>query len=84
MENKERKFTIETVEVEIDVDGVTYIEKETYRVYDDGSKELACSARYPKLTDNGAEQPLSQLDRIEANTNALLGNVSALDVLLGV
>ena len=83
MKNKERKFVIKTEEVEIDVDGVVYVEKTTYREYDDESREVACVARFPKYTEE-AETPVSQLDRIEANTAALLENTSALDVLLGV
>lgn len=75
---------LETEEKEVELDGVVYIEKTTYRVYSDGSKVQACSVLYPKLTEEETVPPMTQLDRIEAKTTAILENASALDVLLGV
>lgn len=60
---------LETEETEIEVDGVVYIEKSTYRVYNDGTKELACSARYPKPSDEPIAPVPTQLDRIEETVN---------------
>ena len=62
---------IETEEVEIEVDGVIYIEKSTYRVYSDESKVFACSSRQPKVTEDVVPAP-SQLDIIEANTSYIM------------
>lgn len=74
----------ETESVEVVEDGVIYIEETTYRVFAYGTREVACSVKYPKPSDDPIEPEPTQLDRIEANTTALLGNESALDVLLGV
>lgn len=63
---------------EVEIDGVVYIVES----YDSGAV-----VKYPKASAEPIEpvepEP-TQLDRIEANTTALLGNESALDVLLGV
>lgn len=69
---------------EIEEDGVVYIVESTYRVFSDGSEVLACSAKYPKPSDEPVVPEPTQLDRIEANTAALLGDANVLDVLLGV
>lgn len=65
---------LETEETEIEVDGVVYIEKTTYRVYSDGSKVKACSARYPKPSDEPVTPEPTQLDRIEAAVNNIVEN----------
>lgn len=59
------KKSLEVVENEIEVDGVIYIEKTTYRVYSDGTKEVACSSKYPKPSDEPVEPQPTQLDNIE-------------------
>ena len=65
---------LETEETEIEVDGVVYIEKTTYRVFSDGSKVFACSARCPKPTDEPVTPEPTQLDRIEAAVNSIAEN----------
>lgn len=65
----------EDEQVEVDVDGVTYIEDTTYRVFTDGTKEVACSVKYPKPSDEiEPEQPETQLDRIENAVNDIAKN----------
>lgn len=69
---------------EVVEDGITYIEESTFRVFSDGSEKLACTSKYPKPSDEPVKPEPTQLDRIEANTAALLGDANVLDVLLGV
>lgn len=47
----------EDEQVEVDVDGVIYIEDTTYRVFTDGTREVACSAKYPKPSDEPTPEP---------------------------
>lgn len=53
----EGKYMVDTEKVcnEIDKDGVPYIEETTYRVFNDGTKEFACSVTYPKPSDEEEE-----------------------------
>lgn len=57
---------IENEVIEKIIDGVEYIEEITYRVFDDGTKEVACTFQKTKETPEPAEPEPSQLDRIEA------------------
>ena len=63
---------VETEENEIEVDGVVYIEKTTYRKFNDGSKKIACSTRCPKKESKPLRSEPTQLDRIEALLNRIL------------
>ncbi len=54
----------EDEKTEIEENGVVFIEEKTYRVFDDGTREIACSAKYAKPLET-APQP-TQLDRMEA------------------
>lgn len=56
---------IEKEAIEKIIDGVEYIEEITYRVYDDGTKEVGCTVKYPKVTGEPVEPEPSQLDRME-------------------
>ena len=47
---------------EILKDGILYIEEITYKVFTDGTKEVACFVQYPKATELSGP---TQLDRIE-------------------
>ena len=47
----------ENEQVEVQVDGVIYIEETTYRVFTDGTREVACSAKYPKPSDEPTPEP---------------------------
>lgn len=47
----------EDEQVEVDVDGVIYIEDTTYRVFTDGTREAACSAKYLKPSDEPTPEP---------------------------
>lgn len=51
------------------VDGVECIEEITYRVYEDGTKEVACTFCSPKETEEPVTLEPSQLDRIEYAVN---------------
>lgn len=62
-------------ENEVEVDGVVYVEKRTYRLHKDGHKELACSARHPKVTDKLVTPEPTQLDRIESMLKSLLEKI---------
>lgn len=64
----------EEEQVEVDVDGVIYIEETTYRVFADGTREVACSVKYPKPSDKPVEPQPSQLDRIENAVNDIAKN----------
>ena len=67
-------------EEEVIENGITYIVR-----YDENGKPYA---KYIKPEDIEEPEPLppepTQLDRIEENTKYIMGNASALDVLLGV
>ena len=54
-EGKKEFLKYEDEQVEVDVDGVIYIEDTTYRVFTDGTREVACSAKYPKPSDEPVE-----------------------------
>lgn len=54
----------ENKKTEVEENGIVFIIEEKYRVFDDGSEELACSAKYAKPLET-APQP-TQLDRMEA------------------
>lgn len=64
----EEKYMVDVEKVynEIEKDGVPYIEETVYRVFNDGTKEVGCTACYPKPSDEPVEPELTQLDRIEA------------------
>lgn len=62
----------EDEQVEVDVDGVIYIEDTTYRVFTDGTREVACSAKYPKPSD----EPVEPEPTAEEMLNAMLGVTS--------
>lgn len=47
----------EDEQVEVVEDGVTMIEDTTYRVFTDGTREVACSAKYPKPSDEPTPEP---------------------------
>lgn len=47
----------EDEQVEVDVDGVIYIGDTTYRIFTDGTREIACSAKYPKPSDEPTPEP---------------------------
>lgn len=48
--------------VEVDVDGVIYIEETIYRVFTDGTREIACSAKYPKPSIEPVEpEPIAEV-----------------------
>lgn len=65
MELIEKNFLeFEYEKKEINEDGVVYIVETKYRVFDDGTREIACSAKYAKPLE-AAPQP-TQLDRMEA------------------
>lgn len=65
MELIEKNFLeFEYEKKEINEDGVVYIVETKYRVFDDGTREIACSAKYAKPLET-APQP-TQLDRMEA------------------
>ena len=69
MENKvieaEKVFVkFEDEKTEIEENGVVFIVETKYRVFDDGTREIACSAKYAKPLET-APQP-TQLDRMEA------------------
>ena len=75
---------LETEEIEIKENGIIYIEETTYRVYNDGSKTIACSSRYPKSVDEPIVPEPTQLDRIESGVTTLLENGNVIDAMLGV
>lgn len=47
----------EDEQVEVVEDGVIYIEDTTYRVFTNGTREVACSAKYPKPSDEPTPEP---------------------------
>lgn len=63
----------EDEQVEVDVDGVIYIEDTTYRVFTDGTREVACSAKYPKPSDEPTPEPEPTAEEM---LNAMLGVTS--------
>ena len=65
--------------VEVAENGVIYIEETTYRVFTDGTKEVACSAKYPKPSVEPITPEPSQLDRIEATVNNIAENSTNYD-----
>ena len=64
----------EDEQVVFDVDGVIYVESTTYRVFTDGTREVACSAKYPKSSD----EPTPEQTEIEVLQN----EVTALQLAL--
>ena len=56
-EGKKEFLKYEDEQVEVDVDGVICIEDTTYRVFTDGTREVACSAKYPKPSDEPTPEP---------------------------
>ena len=63
-------FTTKTECTERIIDGVVWVEEITYKVYEDGTEEVACTFCKQKVTEEVIPEP-TQLDRIE-NTLALL------------
>lgn len=85
------KYMIDTekTSVEVEKDGVLYIEETVYRVFNDGTKEVACTASYPKPSDEPVEPEFTQLDRMEEKIDTLVSgttveNTEALNALFGV
>lgn len=56
----------ETKSVEVVEDGVIYIEETTYRVFTDETKEVACSVKYPKPSDESVEPEPTEEELIQA------------------
>lgn len=46
-------------------EGQEYIKETTYKILEDDSKEVVCSAKYPKPPDEPIQPEPTQLDRIE-------------------
>ena len=61
----------ENEQVEVVEDGVTMIEDTTYRVFTDGTREVACSAKYPKPSNEPEPQPTVE-ERLTALEEQLL------------
>ena len=72
MSNKEF-LRYENEQVEVVEDGVTMIEDTTYRVFTDGTREVACSAKYPKPSDEPTPEPEPTAEEM---LNAMLGVTS--------
>lgn len=62
------KFEIKEEIIDKIVDGVECEETTVYRVFEDGTKEVACTFCKPKETEPVTPQP-TQLDRIEYAIN---------------
>jgi hypothetical protein len=82
------KFEIKEETIDKIVDGVEGKETTVYRVYEDGTEEVACSFWKPEET-GPVEPEISQLDRIEEQVTAIASgttaeNTDAINALLGV
>ena len=61
-EVKKEFLKYEDEQVEVVEDGVVYIEDTTYRVFTDGTMEVACSVKYPKPSDEPTPEPEQEPD----------------------
>lgn len=68
---------IENEVIEKIIDGVEYIEEITYRVYDDGTKEVACTFRKPKETGEPAEPEPTEEEIYQAEVLLMLTEILA-------
>lgn len=66
----------EDEQVEVDVDGVIYIEDTTYRVFTDGTREVACSAKYPKPSDELTPEPEEEPSIYDEMASAIMKGVN--------
>lgn len=74
--DKKKFLKLEEEKVELVKDGVLCIEETVYRVFDDGTKEFACSASYPKPSEEKETQLTSaeQQEAREAYIMAMMEN----------
>ena len=82
------KFEIKEEIIDKIVDGVEYEETTVYKVFEDGTKEVACTFCKPKETEPVEPEP-SQLDRMEEKIDTLVNgttneNTEAINAFLGV
>lgn len=61
---------VEKIYAETEKDGVPYIEETVYRVFEDGTKEFACSASYPKPSET--EDRLTPAEQQEARETYIM------------
>lgn len=69
----------EDEQVEVDIDGVVYIEDTTYRVFTDGTREVACSAKYPKPSDEPTPEPEQEPDVWDEMAAAISEGVNSIE-----
>ncbi|MBQ9091749.1 MAG: hypothetical protein IJY52_05735 [Anaerotignum sp.] len=68
----DEKIMVDTEKIctETEKDGVPYIEETVYRVFNDGTKEFACSASYPKPSET--EDQLTPAEQKEARETYIM------------